>query len=393
MPARPVLLPADPGAGYLAHRDAIDAAVRRVLESSWYILGQEVAAFEAEFARYLGVRDAVGVGSGTDALHLALRACGVGPGDAVITVSHTAVATVAAIELAGAAPVLVDIDPRSFTLDPNRLEEAVAEHGGRGRASSAGRLKAIIPVHLYGHPADMPAVMDIARRHDLIVLEDCAQAHGAAVEGCKVGTWGHLAAFSFYPTKNLGALGDGGAVVTNDPWTAERARLIREYGWRERYRSEVPGMNTRLDELQAAVLRVKLRHLDRENARRREVTRTYDAALSATPLVLPRLRGDVDHVYHLYVVRSRQRDELRAALKADGIGTAIHYPAPVHLQPAYQGRLVLGGERLPETERACREILSLPMYPQMTDEQVAYVSERVVSWHQQLPGDRAETGR
>ncbi|HKB40142.1 MAG TPA: DegT/DnrJ/EryC1/StrS family aminotransferase, partial [Gemmataceae bacterium] len=343
MPARPVLLPADPGAGYLAHKGAIDAAVRRVLESGWYILGQEAAAFEAEFARYLGVRHAVGVGSGTDALHLALRACGVGPGDAVITASHTAVATVAAIELAGAAPVLVDIDPRSFTLDPNRLEQAVAEHGGRGRASSAGRLKAVIPVHLYGHPADMPAVMDIARRHDLIVIEDCAQAHGAAVERRKVGTWGHLAAFSFYPTKNLGALGDGGAVVTNDPQTAERARLLREYGWRERYKSEVAGMNTRLDELQAAVLRVKLRHLDRENARRRELARTYDAALSATPLVLPRPRGDVDHVYHLYVVRSQQRDELRASLKADGIGTSIHYPTPVHLQPAYRGRLVLVG--------------------------------------------------
>jgi dTDP-4-amino-4,6-dideoxygalactose transaminase len=388
-----VLLPADPGAGYLAHREAIDAAVRRVLESGWYILGQEVTAFEAEFARYLGVRDAVGVGSGTDALHLALRASGVGPGDGVITASHTAVATVAAIELAGAAPVLVDIDPRSFTLDPNRLEEAVAEHRRRGgRASPAGRLKAVIPVHLYGHPADMPAVMDIARRHDLIVIEDCAQAHGAAVGGRKVGTWGRLAAFSFYPTKNLGALGDGGAVVTNDPQSAERARLLREYGWRERYRSDVPGMNTRLDEIQAAVLRVKLQHLDRENARRREVARAYDAALSATPLELPRTRGDVEHVYHLYVVRSRRRDELRASLKADGIGTAIHYPAPVHLQPAYQGRLVPAGEGLPQTERACREILSLPMYPQMTDEQAAYVSERVVNWHQRRPGGQTETG-
>jgi dTDP-4-amino-4,6-dideoxygalactose transaminase len=181
-------------------------------------------------------------------------------------------------------------------------------------------------------------------------------------------------------------------VVTNDPQTAERARLLREYGWRERYKSEVAGMNTRLDELQAAVLRVKLRHLDRENARRREVARTYDAALSAAPLVLPRLRGDVDHVYHLYVVRSQQRDELRASLKADGIGTSIHYPTPVHLQPAYQGRLVLVGGWLPETERACREILSLPMYPQMTNEQAGYVSKRVVSWHQP-PGDRAETVR
>jgi dTDP-4-amino-4,6-dideoxygalactose transaminase len=378
-----LLLPADPGAGYLAYKDEIDAAVRRVLGSGWYILGQEVAAFEEEFARYLGARYAVGVGSGTDALHLALRACGVGPGDAVITVSHTAVATVAAVELAGAAPVLVDIDSRSFTLDPGRLEEAVAEH--------RGRLKAIIPVHLYGHPADMPAVMDVARRHDLTVIEDCAQAHGAALAGRKVGTWGHLAAFSFYPTKNLGALGDGGAVVTNDPRTAERARLLREYGWRERYRSEVAGMNTRLDELQAAVLRVKLRHLDRENARRRELARLYDAALSATPLLLPQVRGDAEHVYHLYVVRGRRRDDLRAFLKARAVGTAVHYPEPVHLQPAYRGRVALGGGRLPETERACREILSLPMYPQMTDAQAEYVGEQVVLWHRRQPGDQAET--
>src|SRR5438132_7055559 len=234
-----------------------------------YILGDEVARFEEEFAHYLGVQYAVGVGSGTDALHIALRACGVGPGDTVLTVSHTAVATVAAVELTGATAVLTDIDPATATMDVNSLAEAIQKQ-------HSGRLKAIIPVHLYGHPADMPAIMTIAERHGLKVIEDCAQSHGAALEGRKTGTWGHVAAFSFYPTKNLGALGDGGAAVTNDRTVAEQLRLLREYGWRERYVSDFAGLNTRLDELQAAVLRVKLRYLDKENARRRELARIYE---------------------------------------------------------------------------------------------------------------------
>jgi dTDP-4-amino-4,6-dideoxygalactose transaminase len=371
-----LLVPADPKASYLAHKDEIDEAIHRVLDSGWYILGQEVTGFEKEFAAYIGVGNAIGVASGTDALELALRSCGIGPGDGVITVSHTAVATVAAVELAGAIPILVDIDPCTYTMDPNRLEDTIKQQG-------AGRLKAIIPVHLYGHPADMAAIMDIAGRHGLSVIEDCAQSHGAAIGDRKTGTWGHLSAFSFYPTKNLGALGDGGAVVTNDPALAERLRQLREYGFRERYVSHLSGMNTRLDELQAAILRVKLQYLRTENARRLQIARIYGASLSGTTLVLPQLHAKVDHVFHLYVVRSTHRDGLKAFLKENSVGTSIHYPVPVHLQPAYHARAVIGRGGLEHTEQVCREILSLPMYPQITDEQVQRISHLIARWDSQ----------
>ena len=376
MPAPTLLVPADPKAGYLAHKDEIDGAIHRVLDSGWYILGQEVAGFEKEFAAYIGGGNAIGVASGTDALEIALRSCGIGPGDGVITVSHTAVATVAAVELAGAIPILVDIDPCTYTMDPNRLEDTIKQQG-------AGRLKAIIPVHLYGHPADMSAIMDIAGRHGLSVIEDCAQSHGAAIGDRKTGTWGHLSAFSFYPTKNLGALGDGGAVVTNDPALAERLRQLREYGFRERYVSHLSGMNTRLDELQAAILRVKLQYLRTENARRLQIARIYGASLSGTTLVLPQLHAKVDHVFHLYVVRSTHRDGLKAFLKENSVGTSVHYPVPVHLQPAYRGRAVIGRGGLEHTEQVCREILSLPMYPQMTDEQVQRIGHLIARWDSQ----------
>jgi dTDP-4-amino-4,6-dideoxygalactose transaminase len=346
-----------PGASYAAHRDAIDGAVRRVLESGWYIGGEEVAGFEREFAAYVGVGHAVGTGSGTDALQLGLRACGVGPGDAVVTVSHTAVATVAAIELVGAVPVLVDVEPEHFTLDPERLASTVRAAGGRG----AGRIKAVVPVHLYGQPADMPAITDVARRHGLYVVEDCAQAHGAALHDRRAGQWGHVAAFSFYPTKNLGALGDGGALLTDDEALAARARLLREYGWRERYVSEIPGLNSRLDELQAAVLRVKLPHLDHENERRRQVARRYDEALATGLAMPPAVRPGSRHVYHQYVARSGRRDDVRAWLAGRGVSTQVHYPVPVHLQPAYRGRVAVGAGGLEHTERACREIVSLPI--------------------------------
>ena len=371
-----MILPANPAANYRAHRDEIDQAVHRVLDGGMYILGEEVARFEEEFAHYLGVQHAVGVGSGTDALHIALRACGVGPGDTVLTVSHTAVATVAAIELTGATAVLTDIDPATATMDVNSLADAIQKQ-------HSGRIKAIIPVHLYGHPADMPAIMTIAERHGLKVIEDCAQSHGAALDGRKTGTWGHIAAFSFYPTKNLGALGDGGAVVTNDRTLADRLRLLREYGWRERYVSDFAGLNTRLDELQAAVLRVKLRYLDKENARRRELARIYDAILSATPVTVPRGWQRADHVYHQYVVQSDRRDALRSFLKANGVGTLIHYPVPVHMQPAYQGRVVPSGAALSHTEEICRLILSLPMHPQLTDAEAHEVGDLIVRWTRQ----------
>ncbi len=364
----PTIPQTDPRAGYLAHKVEIDAAIARVLDSGWYILGREVAAFEATFAAYVGVAHGVGVGNGTDALEIALRACGVGPGDAVFTVSHTAVATVVAVERSGATPVLVDIDPATYTMDPNCLQDAVRDVV----KTAAARPRAVIPVHLYGHPADMPAILDIARRYGLRVIEDCAQAHGAALLDRKLGAWGHIAAFSFYPTKNLAALGDGGMIVTDAPELAGQARLLRQYGWRERYISAIPGGNSRLDELQAAILAARLPHLDGENARRRALAAAYDRALASTGLVLPAVRPGAVHVYHQYVVRTPHRDTLRAHLQARGVGTGIHYPAPVHLQPAYQGRLA--GEPLPHTEQAAREVLSLPMFPQLTDTQLAVVA-------------------
>lgn len=386
----------DPRANYLAHKAEIDAAIEQTLLGGRYILGEPVAAFEREFAAYLGVSHAVGVGSGTEALHLALRTVGVGPGDYVFTVSHTAVATVAAIELAGAIPVLVDIDPATFTLDPQRLEDALQQLLSSARAperadaalpaigQGAGRDRvrrrgAIIPVHLYGHPADMTAILELARRYDLWVIEDCAQAHGAEIGGRKTGTFGDLAAFSFYPTKNLGALGDGGALATNDGELAERARLLREYGWRERYISALPGLNSRLDTLQAAILRVKLRYLDAENERRRALARLYTELLSDTALRLPIERGDVRHVYHQYVIRTPRRDALQAHLREQGIGALIHYPAPVHRQPAYAGRLPSVGD-LPETEAAASEILSLPMFAELSAAQARRVAAACAAW-------------
>ena len=358
----------DPRASYLEYKKEIDAAISSVLERGRYILGTEVEAFEKEFARFLGADYAVAVGNGTDALVLAIRACGIGAGDVVFTVSHTAVATVAAIELAGATPVLVDIEPDSFTMSARSLERAV---GGL----RAGRPRAVIPVHLYGNPADLAAVSQIARKHNLLLIEDCAQSHGASLEGRSTGTWGVASTFSFYPTKNLGAIGDGGMIVTGDSTIAERARLLRQYGWKERYVSEIAGANSRLDELQAAILRVKLRHLDADNARRRAIAERYSSSLSDTQLELPPARAGASHVYHQFVVRHHDRDKLRDHLAGDGIGTLIHYAIPVHLQPAYRGRLT--SQSLPETERAAAGIVSLPMFPQLTNEQVDAVSDSI----------------
>jgi len=348
----------DPHAEYLACQQELETAIHRVLERGRYILDEEVQAFEAEFAAYLGAQQAIGVASGTDALHLALRACGVGNGDEVITVAHTAVATVAAIEHAGATPVLVDVDPQTFTLAPEALAGALTP-----------RTRAIVPVHLYGQPADMTAILAFARAHKLLVIEDCAQAHGAAYRvGAaaawqKVGTLGAAAAFSFYPTKNLGAFGDGGCVVTNDAVVAEQVRLLREYGWRERYVSSARGWNSRLDEIQAAVLRVKLRQLDRWNDARRALAALYDRTLAGKAIVTPVQLPDRHHVFHQYVVRLKERDRVRAMLTSAGIGTGIHYPLPVHRQPAYRA---LGEHaQLFVTDSISAEILSLPMYPHL----------------------------
>ena len=360
-------------AAYRRLQAEIDAAVARVLAGGWYILGPEVSAFETEFAAWLGVGHVVGVASGTDAVLLALRALGIGPGDEVITVAHTAVATVAAIELAGATPRFVDIDPITYTLDPAQLAAAVTP-----------RTRAIVPVHLYGAPADMDAVLSVARAHGLLVVEDCAQAHGARTQGRMAGTLGDAAAFSFYPTKNLGALGDGGAVATNRPEVAERLRLLRQYGWRERYVSDVAGTNSRLDELQAAILRVRLGHLEAENAARRRLAARYDAALAGLPIALPPARPDDCAVYHLYVIRTAARDALAEHLRARGIGTGVHYPVPVHRQPAY-AHLGYGPGSLPATEAAAAGVLSLPMYPDLPEVAVAVVAAAMQEFFDQ-PG-------
>jgi dTDP-4-amino-4,6-dideoxygalactose transaminase len=363
-----------PFASYAARRAEIDEAVAGVLASGWYLTGAQAANFETEFAAYVGVRHALGVANGTDALQIALRACGVGAGDEVATVSHTASATVAAIELTGATPVLVDIDPVSYTMDPSRLEDVIRT----SRRQAQPRLKAVVPVHLYGQPADMTAIMDLARSMALRVVEDCAQAHGAALNGRNVGTWGDIAAFSFYPTKNLAALGDAGAVATDDPDLADRARLIHQYGWRQRFVSDMPGVNSRLDEVQAAVLRVKLRYLEEENRQRERIASRYDGLLREANVELPRLRPSARHAFHQYVVRSRRRDDLRVALNDAGIGTAIHYPVPAHLQPAYRHLAGAGGP-LTASEEAAREVLSLPMFPQLSDEEITRVGESVLA--------------
>ena len=356
---------ANPKANYIAHKVEIDAAIKRVMESGRYILGLEVEAFEKEFAAYIGVGFGIGVSSGTDALHLALRACGVGSGDEVITVSHTAVATIAAIELCGGRPVLVDIDPRTFMIDSSQIERAVTP-----------RTKAILAVHLYGYVADMKKIRSIADECRLRVIEDCAQSHGAIYGGRKSGAWGDLAAFSFYPTKNLGAFGDGGIVVTNDRELAERVRLLREYGWRRRYISEIPGLNSRLDELQAAILRVKLKHLEEWNEARRKRALIYSRMLEGT-VSCPLEDEPGRHVYHLYVIGTRERDALQAFLRENGIETFIHYPVPIHLQKAYRG-LGYGRGDLPLTEQCSREILSLPIYPEIGESEIEEVAKRIL---------------
>jgi dTDP-4-amino-4,6-dideoxygalactose transaminase len=372
----------NPKANYVSHREGIDSAIRRVLESGWFILGQEVKAFEQEIAAYFGAAHCVSVASGTDAIELALRACGIGAGHIVFTVSHTAVATVVAIERAGATPVLVDIDPATYTMDPTSLDAAIASALQKGK-SLAAVPKAILPVHLYGQACDLEAILSIAKRFDMTVIEDCAQCHGATLNGKKLGTFGKAAAFSFYPTKNLGALGDGGAIVTSDSDVAEKLRSLREYGWRERYVSSTTGVNSRLDELQAAILRPKLVWLDQDNARRREIAARYDRELDRGRLTLPLVRSGCEHVYHQYVVRAKSengsRDDLRQYLKNQGVGTLVHYPVAVHDQPAYRGRL-FQATSLDHTEQAAREIVSLPMYPELTHDQVANVCNAINSW-------------
>lgn len=349
-----------PKASYEALKPAIDAAVAQVLTSGWYLQGEQVKAFEAEYAEWNALGQVIAVGNGTDALELLMHTLDIGPGAEVIAPTHTATATIAAIELVGATPVLVDCDPLYYTLDPAAVAAAITE-----------RTRAIVPVHLYGQPADLDALLSLGQQHGIPVLEDCAQAHGARHRGRIVGTLGQMAAFSFYPTKNLGALGDGGAIGTHDAALADRARAIAQYGWRQRYISAEAGMNTRLDEVQAAVLRCKLARLTADTERRRAIAARYTAALRDY-VVTPAVREHCEHVYHLYVIRHPERDALREFLANRQIGTAIQYPLPNHLQPAYRGRLGDTGS-FPVAEQLATEIVSLPLFPELTDEQVDYV--------------------
>ncbi len=364
------LLTADPKAGYLAAQPEIDAAIKRVLQSGQYILGPEVEAFEQEFAAWLGGGMAmVGVANGTDALELALHAAGLGPGDKVVTVANTVTATASAIGASGAKPVFVDIEPLTMLMDLDALDKLLTE-------SRDPRIKAVVPVHLYGQAVDMPRLMQLAETHHLIVIEDSAQAHGATVGGRKAGTWGQLAAFSFYPTKNLGAFGDAGAVVGRDPVLLEKVGLLRQYGWRKRYVSDLPGRNSRLDEIQAAILRAQLMKLEAGNARRDELARQYHAVLKGAPLKLPVAAEGRTHSWHQYVVRTPRRDDLRAHLEKKNIHCGVLYPVPVHRQPAYHDAAL----SLPQTEQACAEVLSLPLHPGLTDEQVDRIAREVLGF-------------
>jgi len=346
---------------FRAHRREIEAALHAMLEHGHYILGEEVAAFEREFAEWIGARHAIGVANGTDAIEMLLRGLGIGRGDVVAVPSHTAVASVAAIARAGATPFLVDVDGRTFTITPETLEAALRAEGA---------IKAVLAVHLYGHPADVAGLQALCDRRGVILLEDCAQAHGATWQGRRAGSLARGAAFSFYPTKNLGAIGDGGAVTTNDDDLAGRIREVRQYGWRERYISAVEGVNSRLDEMQAAILRVKLRALDAGIATRRRLAALYGDGLAKIPGVsAPVTREGFGHAWHLYVIRSKQRDALMKHLLDAGVPVALHYPAAVHQQPAYAASM---HGSMKETEALIPEILSLPLHPHLNDEAVRF---------------------
>ena len=340
-------------------------AIEHVLDEMHLFLGPNMRAFEEEFAAYCDVRNCVTVANGTDALHLALRAAGIGPGDEVITVAHTFFATTEAIVMVGATPVYVDIDPLTYLIDVTQIEAHITQ-----------RTRAILPVHLYGQMADMDPIMEIAARHDLVVIEDAAEAHGAEYQGRRAGSIGHLGCFSFYFSKNLGAYGESGAVVTSDPELARRLRLYRDHGSEQRYHHQEFGFNSRMDEIQAAVLRIKLRYLDEWNVQRRAHAATYDRLLAGANVGLPVTAPGRSHIYYLYVIRSSDRDGLQRALADREIGTGIHFPIPTHLQTASRALGYREGD-LPHTEQAAREVLSIPMYAELTPEQLDWIAASV----------------
>lgn len=378
-----MILQANPGAGFFADEQEFLQEAQRVLASGWYILGEEVERFERNFAAWCGAAHGIGCANGTDAIELCLRALGAGPGKVVFTVSHTAVASVVAIERAGAVPWMVDVEDGTLTMSPDSFEEALL-----ACRSQRPELEpfAVLPVHLYGLPVDMDRILDIAARNGLRVVEDCAQSHGAVYKGRVTGTMGCMASFSLYPTKNLGAFGDAGIVLTNDQSLADAVKELRQYGWRERYISACSGMNSRMDPLQAAFLGVKLKRLHADNARRRQIAAMYDELLA--PLVkngrisLCKGQAHSEHVYHQYVILTDDRDGLQAFCREQGVGTAVHYPMPVHQQPAYldRQRFPLAGAGLPVTEAAASTVLSLPMYPQLADDDIRRVADVVVAW-------------
>jgi dTDP-4-amino-4,6-dideoxygalactose transaminase len=354
-------------AQYQSIKPEIDAAIARVFDSCQFVLGAEVAAFEQEFAGYCSAAECIALNSGTSALHLALLAAGVGPGDEVITVPFTFIASVAAIIYAGARPVLIDIDPRSFNMDPAAIEAAITP-----------RTKAVLPVHLYGQTADMDPILEVAHRHGLVVIEDAAQAHGAKYKGRAAGSLGDIGCFSFYPAKNLGAYGEGGAVTTNNAQYAQTIRRLRDWGQDRKYHHVMRGYNYRMEGFQGAILRVKLRHLEQWTEARRAVAARYNELLAGCGVERPAEMRWARHVYHVYTLRSAERDSLQAALQEEGIQTAIHYGVPVHLQPAYAD-LGYSSGAFPEAEKAAREVLSLPIYPELTDAQIQQVSQALTS--------------
>lgn len=355
-------------AQYAQIQSEIDGAVARVIANADFILGHDVEAFESEFAAYCQAEQAVGLDSGLSALELGMRALGIGEGDEVITPAHSFIASSSAISFTGATPVWVDVDPKTYDLDVKQIEGAITD-----------RTKAIMPVHLYGQPADMDAVMDIARKHGLLVVEDACQAHGARYRGRAVGSIGDIGAFSFYPGKNLGAYGDAGALVTNNAEVADTVRKMRNYGQRKKYDHIYLAWNRRMDTLQAAVLRVKLSHLDRWNQARQRHASVYDELLAGSGVKLPQVAAERDHVYHLYVIQAARRDALLEHLAQNGIHAGIHYPIPIHMQEAYRQR-GLGQGSFPVTEAMAPQLLSLPMYPELTEPQIRRIADAVSSF-------------
>ncbi len=363
-----MILCANPSAQFESYQTEIEKAALTVMRGNRYILGEEVKLLEKEFANYIGTTSAIGVANGTDAIELALRALDIGIGDEVITVSHTAVATVAAIESTGATPVLVDVEPQYYTLNSLQLDEVITP-----------KTKAIIAVHLYGQPANLDLIVNFCKNNNLFLIEDCAQAHGAKYKGQRVGSIGDFGCFSCYPTKNLGAIGDAGLITTNNEELSIKVHMLREYGWSERI-SKFSGRNSRLDELQAAILRVKLKYLDQDNAKRVELAKYYTEHLHNLPIQLPVMRKEVESVYHLFVIQTDKREKLINHLKVEGVQAGVHYSKPVHLHPAYQGRIVTAND-MSVTENLTQRIISLPMYPELSVNNINKVIQVICNYH------------